>query len=142
MDGYPTVEVARITGVNRKTRHFWDRRGLIGPSLATAKGSGTRRLYSFQDIVAVWIIHKLRLSGISLQGIRQVVQVLRNRSQSEQPLSGVFLVTDGNDVYESRGEAALVSLLRQKRQGFFCFVLDLDAVTAEVRKVAGSMSAA
>jgi DNA-binding transcriptional MerR regulator len=142
MDGYPTVEVARITGVNRKTLHFWDRSGLIGPSLATAKGSGTRRLYSFQDIVAVWIIHKLRLSGISLQGIRQVVQVLRNRSQSEQPLSGVFLVTDGNDVYESRGEAALVSLLRQKRQGFFCFVLDLDAVTAEVRKVAGSMSAA
>jgi DNA-binding transcriptional MerR regulator len=99
-----------VHGVNPKTLHYWDRTGFLSPSVRAASGTGTRRLYSFRDLVALRVAHELRQRGISLQGLRAVVDFLRRMDGLEQPLAECFLVTDGYDVYAQRGDTTISAL--------------------------------
>jgi DNA-binding transcriptional MerR regulator len=70
--GYSVSQVERLTGINRKTLHFWDRTGFLSPSVRAAHGTGSRRLYSFRDLVALKVAAQLRDAGVSLQSLRIV----------------------------------------------------------------------
>jgi DNA-binding transcriptional MerR regulator len=147
VDGFTTQKVAELTGVNRKTLHYWDRSGFLSPSLAQAHGTGSRRLYSFQDVVAVRVGHQLRSQGISLQGLRRVVRFLQNQKGADCPLAERYLVTDGRDVYVTKG-GGVESVLRQPGQGSLLFVVDLTQIVgnlgdtvATLRKAAELLSA-
>lgn len=127
MEGFTTRQVAELTGINRKTLHYWDRSGFLSPKLAKAHGTGTRRLYSFQDLVAARVAHQFRHQGISLQGIRRIVRFLQGEKQEQCPLAEMYLVTDGKDVYATKGDG-VVSVLRQPGQGCLFFVVDLQQI--------------
>lgn len=116
---------------------FWDRSGFLSPSVQAAHGTGSRRLYRFRDVVALRVAVQLRKAGVSLQSLRVVTDRLRARTDLESPMAGTYLVTDGTDVWERRGDD-LVSALCQPGQGFFAFVIDLPqtvrTVWAELRQ--------
>jgi len=141
VDGFKTQQVAELTGVNRKTLQYWDRSGFLSPTLDPAQGTGTRRLYSFHDVVAVRVAHQFRSRGISLQGLRRVVSFLQNQQGSDCPLAEAYLVTDGKDVYATRGKG-VESVLRQPGQGCLFFVMDLGQIVGNLNDTAATLQKA
>jgi DNA-binding transcriptional MerR regulator len=130
-DGFLIGQVARLTGVDKRTLDYWDLSGFLTPSLARPTGKGTQRRWSFEDLVALRVAGQLRQAGISLQALRRVVAHLRGRGV-ERPLSSTYLVSDGWDVFEVTGDAA-VSTLRQPGQAGFMWLVDLGSVVDELR---------
>jgi DNA-binding transcriptional MerR regulator len=119
--------------VSRKTLHYWDVSGFLGPSVAKAHGTGTRRVYSFQDLVAVRVARELRNAGLSLQALRRLVRYLRTRGGLKHPMAEAFLVTDGREVFERKGDV-LVSALRRPGQGLLFHVVDLTRTVDEMHR--------
>lgn len=118
--GFRVPEVCRIVGITYRQLDYWDRTGLVAPSLREAAGSGTQRLYAFQDLVTLRVIKSLLDTGVSLQRVRKAVEHLQ---AMERPLSGVTLMSDGRGVYEAHSPEAVVDLLRQG-QGVFAIAVD------------------
>ena len=58
--GYTGPEVCKITGISYRQLDHWTSTGLINASIRNIKGSGFHRLYSFNDIVLVKLVNKLR----------------------------------------------------------------------------------
>jgi DNA-binding transcriptional MerR regulator len=135
MEGFRTPQVAQLTGVNAKTLHYWDVSGFISPSIAPSRGTGTRRVYSFQDLVALRVARELRAAGISLQGLREVVSFLRRSKDVRHPMAEAFLVTDGKDVFTRQGNA-LLSVLRKPGQGLLFQVVNLTRTVNELHQAA------
>ena len=97
---FNTKTVSRIIGVTARQLGYWDQTGLVKPSIAQAEGQGTRRLYSFLDIVQIRTAKALRDQGVSLQKIRECVAFLRKQKKEiEHPLAELKLLTDGQSIF-------------------------------------------
>jgi DNA-binding transcriptional MerR regulator len=97
---YMIDAVSRVTGATIKQLIHWDRTGLVQPSVAQAAGKGSRRLYSFLDVLAIKTAVTLRREGISLGKVKRCLRFLReHRPDVEQPLASLNLVTDGSTVF-------------------------------------------
>lgn len=131
MEGFNTSQVVRLTGVNQKTLHYWDHSGFLSPGVQLASGTGTRRIYSFRDLVALRAAHDLRERGVSLQGLRKVVDYIHVIDDVEHPLAQCYLVTDGRDVFIQEGSTA-ISALRSPGQGCLMVVVDIGRVVDEL----------
>lgn len=71
-DGYRGPQVCKYVGITYRQLDYWARTGLLTPSIQGASGSGSQRLYSFQDLVLLRTIKSLIEAGMSLQrGERQ-----------------------------------------------------------------------
>ena len=110
----------RIVGITYRQLDYWARTGLVTPSVRDAHGSGTQRLYSFQDLVSFKVIKKLLDTGVSLQRVRKAVEHLQ---EMKRPPHGVTLMSDGRGVYEAHSPEAVIDLLN-KGQGVFAIALD------------------
>ena len=120
-EGYRVPDVCRLVGISYRQLDYWARTGLVTPSVRNAGGSGTQRLYSFQDLVELKVIRKLLDTGISLQRIRKAVQYLRGHMGS-RPAS-MTLMSDGVRVYAATSPDEIVDLV-SKGQGVFAIALD------------------
>jgi DNA-binding transcriptional MerR regulator len=130
---YSAGDVSRCTGLSPQVLHYWSKTGFLEPSITAASGSGSRRAYSFSDLIAARVATRLRSAGVSLQGLRKVVQHLRNWGV-ETPLASTYLVADTNgDVFMVAGDTA-VSMLRAPGQQSFLFVVDVAGVVEELRQ--------
>lgn len=118
--GYRVPDVVKTVGITYRQLDYWARTGLVTPSIQDAKGSGTQRLYSFQDLVALRVIKGLLDTGVSLQRVRKAVDHVRSL---DRPLSGLTLMSDGRTVYEVDSPEAVVDLLRTG-QGVFAIAVD------------------
>jgi DNA-binding transcriptional MerR regulator len=118
--GFRVPEVCKIVGITYRQLDYWARTGLVTPSIRDASGSGSQRLYSFQDLVSLRVIKTLLDTGISLQRVRKAVDHLKSM---DRPVAGVTLMSDGHSVYEAHSPEAVVDLLRQG-QGVFAIAVD------------------
>jgi DNA-binding transcriptional MerR regulator len=125
--GYRVPEVCRIIGISYRQLDYWARTELVRPSIQDAQGSGTQRLYSFEDLVELRVIKKLLDAGVSLQRVRKAVEYLQN---SKTPTTGVTLMSDGNRIYAVDSPEAVVDLL-SKGQGVFAIAVDKVATDLE-----------
>ncbi|MEW2018677.1 MerR family transcriptional regulator [Rhodococcus sp. NPDC076796] len=130
--GYRAPAVQQAAGVTYRQLDYWARTGLIEPSIRSAAGSGSQRLYSFTDVVTVRVIKRLLDTGVSLQNVRIAVDHLRARGQDD--LATLTLVCDGVSVYECTTDEEIVDLLRGG-QGVFGIAIGHTAtdVAAVVR---------
>jgi DNA-binding transcriptional MerR regulator len=112
--------VCRIVGISYRQLDYWTRTGLIRPSVRDARGSGTQRLYSFQDLALLRIIKKLLDTGVSLQQVRKAIGTLR---ALKEPEVGTTIVSDGTRIYAVESPEAVVDLLA-KGQGVFALAVD------------------
>jgi DNA-binding transcriptional MerR regulator len=119
--GYRVPEVCKVIGISYRQLDYWARTSLVTPSIRAAGGSGTQRLYSFQDLVQLKVIKKLIDAGISLQRIRKAVQYLRQNKASA--LSGITLMSDGVGIYACESEDEIIDLVK-RGQGVFAIALD------------------
>src|SRR4051794_4720348 len=74
---FSTSTVARLTGASVRMVDHWARTGLLKPSGQNASGKGSRRRYTFQDLVSLQTICKLREGNCPLQKIRRAVKFLK-----------------------------------------------------------------
>jgi DNA-binding transcriptional MerR regulator len=118
--GFRVPEVIRLVGITYRQLDYWARTDLVTPSIRDAKGSGTQRLYSFQDLVTLRVIKSLLDTGVSLQRVRKAVEHLQSM---ERPIAGVTLMSDGHGVYEAHSPEAVIDLL-QRGQGVFAIAVD------------------
>ena len=120
-EGYRVPEVCRTIGITYRQLDYWARTGLVTPSIREAGGSGTQRLYSFQDLVVLKVIKRLTDLGVSLQRVRKSIAYLR-QSGHEQP-TGITLMSDGSSVYACESEDQIIDLVK-RGQGVFAIALD------------------
>ncbi|PFG28754.1 transcriptional regulator, MerR family protein [Corynebacterium renale] len=114
--GYRVPIACQVAGITYRQLDYWARTNLVKPSIRSARGSGSQRLYSFRDILVLKIVKRLLDTGISLQNIRQAVERLRDRGVED--LAGITLVSDGATVYECRSANEVIDLLSDG-QGVF-----------------------
>lgn len=88
--------VLRLTRITYRNLDYWARTGLVRSSVRQAAGKGTRRVYAFEDLVALRVVARLRQAGIPLQAIRRAVQYLQ--AHASRPLNTLGLVADGRRV--------------------------------------------
>jgi len=125
--GFRGPQVCKIVGISYRQLDHWDRTGLLRPSLVPANGSGTQRLYSYQDVVQLRIIKQLREAGVSLQRARKAVEFLRDR---EGDLASASLVLGANNSVLARDGDELLDVLRGGQAVFN--VLDLGGIVGEI----------
>lgn len=118
--GYRVPAVLEIVGVTYRQLDYWARTGLVTPSVQAAAGSGSQRLYSFRDILALRIVKRLLDAGISLRNIRTAVDVLAQRGTTD--LAHTTLISDGTTVYEATSDAEIIDLLHGG-QGVFAIAV-------------------
>ena len=114
--GYRGATACSAAGISYRQLDYWARTGLVEPSIRTATGSGSARLYGFRDILVLKIVKRLLDAGISLQNIRTAVNHLRSRGVTE--LESITLMSDGASIYECSSADEIVDLL-QGGQGVF-----------------------
>ena len=99
-----------MAGITYRQLDYWARTGLVEPTIRPATGSGTQRLYSFQDVLVLKVVKRLLDTGVSLQNIRFAIEHLR--STGVEDLATVTLMSDGASIYECRSADEIVDLLQ------------------------------
>ncbi|RKS73624.1 MerR-like DNA binding protein [Actinomadura pelletieri DSM 43383] len=118
--GYRGPTACAAAGITYRQLDYWARTKLVEPSVRSAHGSGSQRLYSFRDILVLKVVKRLLDTGVSLQQIRTAVTHLRDRGV--QDLAQITLMSDGVSVYECTSADEVVDLL-QGGQGVFGIAL-------------------
>ncbi len=118
--GFRGPVACRVVGITYRQLDYWARTGLVVPEIRAAEGSGSKRLYSFRDLLLLKVVKSLLDIGISLQQIRVAINHLHQRGV--QDLSQVTLMSDGASVYEATSDNEVVDLLRGG-QGMFAIAL-------------------
>lgn len=100
MDTYDSKTASRIVGVSLRQIQYWDERGFVRPSVRLAGGRGTKRLYSFHDLVCLKVVKDLAGYGFSLQRIRRCLLPLRKTDGRAIELAhGSRYLTNGEDLF-------------------------------------------
>lgn len=119
-------EVSHVTGASYGQLVYWDKTGLVKPSVKAASGKGSRRLYSVEDICELKILMKLLESSLSLQRIRSSFRFIRGHART---LSSLVVLTDGKTVYFYEDLDVLVDTLKEGQTVLRIAVQDLIAET-------------
>jgi DNA-binding transcriptional MerR regulator len=88
----------------------------VQPSVRSATGSGSQRLYAFRDILVLKLVKRLLDTGVSLQQIRIAVDQLRSEGMND--LARITLMSDGARVYLCTSQDEVIDLLG-RGQGVF-----------------------
>ena len=137
IEGFSGREAADIVGITYRQLDYWARTDLIRPSLADARGSGSRRRYSYHDLIELRMIKTLLDAGQKLERVRAAFEYLRDLgddlASAQLVIAGdsVVLVRDGEDLidvvnrYQGQGVLNLLALGG--------VVSDVDAAIHEIR---------
>jgi MerR family transcriptional regulator/heat shock protein HspR len=104
---------AELAGMHPQTLRQYDRLGLVSPS----RTAGKSRRYSMRDIEKLQEIARLGSEGVSLEGIRRIIELedqvsdLRGRVRElESALADELLNRPGRRVFAAGSEGEVVSM--------------------------------
>ncbi|MGI9586312.1 MAG: MerR family transcriptional regulator [Acidimicrobiia bacterium] len=134
--GFRSPQVCTVVGITYRQLDYWDRTGLLGPSMQAASGSGTQRLYTFNDIVTLRVVKRLKDAGTSLNKIRQAFDQLDTEVGPDWRDKDITLLSDGTSIYAATSPEEVVDLL-QKGQGVFGIAVRpvLDELRGEIHRL-------
>lgn len=128
-DGFSGREAAGIVGITYRQLDYWARTDLIRPSLADAKGSGSRRRYSYRDLIELKLIKTLLDAGQKLERVRAAFDFLRDLGDD---LTAVQLVIAGDSVVLVRDGGELLDVVNRYQGQGVLNLLALDGVVDQV----------
>ncbi len=131
--GFSGPLVCRLTGVTYRQLDYWARTDLITPSIQPAHGSGSKRTYSYRDLVEVKVIKSLLDNGVSLIRARQAVECLRASLGVDLASATLVLSSRGSVLADLDG---LVDLLKGG-QG----VLNIVSMASVVTEITAALEA-
>lgn len=130
VESFSGKKAADIVGISYRQLDYWARTDLIRPSVADAKGSGSRRRYSYRDLLELKLVKMLLDNGIKLESIREAFGYLRD--QLGDDLSSVKLVIAGSSAVLVRESDELVDVVNRYQGQGVLNLLALDGVQSQV----------
>ncbi len=125
---YTTTEVAHITGFSLRQLDYWARKKIIVPGFQQAQGSGSRRLYTVEDLVQLNIVRQLKKHNWSTQKIHKAIETLKDIMNDANPLRNAILVHGKGTIFAlsktREGERILIDALSTTGQQVMSFVLE------------------
>ena len=112
--GFSSTRTTEIAGITYRQLDYWAREDIVRPSLTKASGSGSRRLYSYRDLLELRVIKTLLDSGIKLQQVRKGLDYMRDQL-GEDVTSANLVISGTSSVVVNTGEE-LIEIL-QNGQG-------------------------
>jgi DNA-binding transcriptional MerR regulator len=135
--GFGARAVLSLTGISYRQLDHWDRTGLVGSSVRQAAGRGSRRVYSFPDLVALRVVRQLREAGVSVQTIRRAVRW--RRSHADQPLATLALAAQGKKVFALTDDPA--KLVEATGEGQVVLAISVEKVARHLERGVSAISA-
>ena len=129
VDGFSGKRAAEVVGITYRQLDYWARTDLIRPSLADAAGSGTRRKYSYKNLLELKVIKRLLDAGIKLESIRDAFDYLRE--QLGEDVASAHLVISGSSAVLVR-EGELVDVVNRYQGQGVLNLLPMDGVLEEL----------
>jgi len=126
-EGFSGRQTADVVGISYRQLDYWARTNLIRPSLTDATGSGSRRRYSYQDLLELRVVKTLIDAGIKLESVREVFAYLRTHVSTD--IASAHLVISGQTVVLTQGDE-LIDVVKQG-QGVLN-VLSLAGVKSDI----------
>ena len=108
--GYSGKSTAEIVGITYRQLDYWARTDLIRPSITDASGSGSRRRYSYRNLLELKVIKNLLDSGIRLEQVREVFAYMQD--ELGEDVATANLVVNGNQPVLVRSGEEIVDLLK------------------------------
>jgi len=108
--GYSGKKTAEIVGITYRQLDYWARTDLVRPSLLDAAGSGSRRQYTYQDLLELKVIKTLLDAGIRLEMVRDVFSYLRN--DLGEDIASANLVIQGSKSLLVRSGEEIIDLIQ------------------------------
>ncbi|HEX6236220.1 MAG TPA: MerR family transcriptional regulator [Acidimicrobiales bacterium] len=130
LEGYSGKRAADIVGITYRQLDYWARTNLIRPSISDARGSGSRRRYSYGDLLELKLIKTLLDNGIKLESIRDAFEYLRQ--QLGEDVSAAKLVISGSSAVLVRENDELIDVLNRYQGQGVLNLLALDGVKQQV----------
>ena len=127
--GFTGSKTASIVGITYRQLDYWARTDLVRPSLADAAGSGSRRKYSYQDLLELRVIKSLLDAGIKLESVRRAFTYMREHMGAD--IASAHLVISGTDVMVCDG-GELIDVMNRAGQGVMVNVLALGGVKSSL----------
>jgi len=127
-EGFSGARAAEIVGISYRQLDYWARTDLVRPSLADAKGSGTRRRYTYTDLLELKVVKSLLDAGIKLENVRDVFAYLRDHLGGD--VTSANLVIQGSSSVVIQDDGELIDLVKNG-QGVLN-ILPLASVRDEV----------
>jgi DNA-binding transcriptional MerR regulator len=140
-EGFSGRRAAEIVGITYRQLDYWARTDLVRPSLADANGSGSRRSYSYRDLLELKVIKSLLDAGIRLESVREAFTYLRDHLGED--VTTANLVIRGSSVLVSTDEE-LVDVVRRGQGVLNILPLggvkdEVDAAIVELRPLAEAL---
>src|SRR6187200_976183 len=110
--GFSGTKAAQVVGITYRQLDYWARTDLIRPSLVEAAGSGSRRQYSYRDLVELRMIKTLLDAGIKLESVREVFTNLRE--QVGDDISSANIVISGTSSVVLHNNDELIELMGRR----------------------------
>jgi DNA-binding transcriptional MerR regulator len=130
----PRERAAALSGLSVRQIGYWDRTGLLHPAVdARLTPHRPIRLYGFNELMSLLVIAELRRRGVSLQHVRRIVALLRDRGYT-QPLTQVRYATGPSGIYVQHEDGSWVTDIALD-QLVIHEVLDLEPLVARVRSL-------
>ncbi len=144
-EGFTGRKTAEIVGISYRQLDYWARTDLIRPSLTDASGSGSRRSYSYRDLLELKVIKSLLDAGIKLELVREVFSFLRE--QLGEDVTTANLVINGKKSVLVRSGDEMIDVLANGQGVLNVLALagvkeELDARIVEFRPPADDAHAA
>ena len=133
--GYRGTVAAKVAGITYRQLDYWARKRIVEPSIKASHGSGSRRLYSFKDVVILAVLKRLLDAGVNLVNATNTVNYLERRTVGQ--LEHVTVVCDGDQVTECSGPDQVFALMQSGRAVFAISVgaiwhrIDLELQTCD-----------
>ncbi len=70
---YTTIEISQLTGFSVRQLDYWAREEMITPGFQQAHGSGSRRLYTVENLIQLNVVKQLKKHHWSTQKIHKVL---------------------------------------------------------------------
>ena len=85
--GYRGTVASKVAGITYRQLDYWARKQIVEPSITPSHGSGSRRLYSFKDVVILAVSKRLLDAGINLQNVTTAIGFTRSARPNSWPAS-------------------------------------------------------
>ena len=133
-DNYRSQDVCKLTGLTYKQLDYYDRTKFLSPSINKALGYGTKRMYSFSDMLKLKVVKNLLDAGIGLQKIRKTKKYLEMTGNGDDDFLKVTLISDGNTVFACYSDQEIIDTLNS---GQAVFGIALEKVYKKLKEDVG-----
>lgn len=116
--GYTSKQVIKVIGITYRQLDHWDKVDFISPTARQAQGSGSRRLYSYADLLRFKVAKSLLDSGADFSAVVDTFEFIEGLGDN---ILTANIIIDGDQVRYVRSDQEILDVVHQG-QGVLNFV--------------------